>query len=131
MNLPADAFPVGVYAAERHMTPDAIKVEASEAALILWVAGLMVGVPRDADDTRLQATLHLAWHLSQSAERFGAMVRAELEERARARTAESMAAAMRAASHDHPDPACPAAAEEPIHPVSASPAGERATAGDQ
>ncbi|MFD0469896.1 hypothetical protein ACFQ0B_17370 [Nonomuraea thailandensis] len=112
------------------MTPDAIKVEASEAALILWVAGLMVGVPRDADDTRLQAALHLAWHMRNVSERFGSLLRAELEERQRARTAAPIAAAMHAASHDHPDPACPASVEEPIHPVGASPAGESATADD-
>ncbi|MGW6498504.1 hypothetical protein, partial [Nonomuraea angiospora] len=96
-NLPAEAYPVGVYAADRHVTPDMIRVEGSETALILWVAGLMVGVPRDADDTRLQASLHLAWHLRTMAERFGAMVRAELEQRTRARAAEPIAAAMRAA----------------------------------
>ncbi|MGP3917640.1 hypothetical protein [Nonomuraea sp. 10N515B] len=106
---PAESYPRAVYAADRHITPDTVSVEASETTLILWLAGIMVGVPRDADDTRLQASLHLAWHLSQTAERFGALVRAELEQRQRERTAAPIAAAMRAASHARLAPSAPAA----------------------
>jgi hypothetical protein len=115
-SFPADAYPRAVYASDRHITPDTIRVEASKDALMLWVSGLMAGVPRDADDTRLQAALHLAWHLRQTAERFGAMVRAELEQRQRERTAEPIAAAMRAANH-RPDPAAPATGDTTVGPT--------------
>ncbi|MGW3346769.1 hypothetical protein ACWDA3_25950 [Nonomuraea rubra] len=95
--IPAEAFPVAVFSGERRATPDQFKVESSETAIILWLCGEMIGVSRTADDTNLQAALTAAFAVSQSAERYGALIRDELERRQRARVAEPTAAAMRAA----------------------------------
>ncbi|MGI5286595.1 hypothetical protein ACQEVF_25105 [Nonomuraea polychroma] len=114
--FPAEAYPRGVYAADQHVTPDTVYAASSETSLMLWVAGLNVGVARDADDTRLQAAMHLAWHVGQMAERYGSMVRAELEQRHRERAAEPIAAAARAAHHGRPAPATAPAAGEVLPP---------------
>lgn len=102
--LSADAYPVGVFGGDRRITPDKVYADASETTLMLWIGGDMIQVVRNADDTKLQAALHLARHLSQMAERFGVMVRAELEQRQRARTAEPIAAAAHAAAGGRPAP---------------------------
>ncbi|MEV3980773.1 hypothetical protein [Nonomuraea sp. NPDC049758] len=113
--LPAEAYPVAVHSADRHLTPDSVRVESTEAALMLWIGDMLIGVPLDSDDTRLQAALNLAWHTRSVIERFGAQVRARLEERERERAAEPTLAAMRAVDN----PARPAVV--PLGEGSASP----------
>lgn len=102
--IPADAYPVAIYSSDQRATPDQFRAESSENALILWLCGGMVGVSRTADDSHLNAALDSAYAASQAAERFGALVRDELERRQRARQAEPAAAAMRAAEHTNPYP---------------------------
>lgn len=126
VNLPADAFPVAVYSDDRRATPDRFRVESSESAFILWLCGLHVGVSRTADDTHLQAAIATAYAISQAAERFGALVRDELERRQRAREAEPSAAAMRAAAFSHPAPATPADMPEPDDHSDAEPHDQEA-----
>ncbi|GIH76168.1 hypothetical protein [Planobispora longispora] len=96
MNFPADAYPPALYSASQHTTPDTIRVESTEDAIIVWLTGLMIGVPRTADDTRLHAALDSAWRMGQALERYGSEIRAELERRERERAAEVLAAAARA-----------------------------------
>ncbi|MEV0968483.1 hypothetical protein [Microtetraspora glauca] len=99
--IPAEAYPVAVYSAHKHTTPDAVRTEATETAICMWIDGLMIGVPLNADDTRLNAAINTAYTISQNSERFAALVRAELERRDRVRKAEPTAAALRAAEHPH------------------------------
>jgi hypothetical protein len=100
--LPAEAYPVAMYYSERHAVPDQIRVEVSDEAFVLWVTGNMFGVARDADDTKLQAALNLAYQLSQAGERFGLLIREEMERRELERQAEPAVAAMRAAEMGRP-----------------------------
>lgn len=117
--LPPEVYPVAVYSSTQRATPDRIRVQATETSLVLIVDGLMIGVGRDEDDTHLHAAINTAMAISQSAERFGAQLRAELERRARLREAEPVHAAMRAAyAADRGDPL----ADELAHPVAPVPA---------
>jgi len=94
--IPDEAYPAAVYSGDAHITPATIRVDASETAFVLWIAQLMIGVSRTADDTRLQAALQVSEAISQSAERLGAYVRAELERRERERAADPTTLALRA-----------------------------------
>lgn len=101
--LPPEAYPYAVYSSNRRATPDQMRVESTETSICMWIDGLMIGVSRTESDTRLQGALNTSLHLSQAAERFGSLVRAELERRERTRQSEPIEAAMRAAAHaTHP-----------------------------
>jgi hypothetical protein len=106
--LPAEAYPVAIWSANRHLTPGQVRVEVTDRSLCLWLDGLMIGVSLDADDTKLQAALNAAYHVAHAAEQYGALIRKELDQRQGERQAEPSAAAMRAAT----DPATP---PEPAH----------------
>ncbi|WP_433445686.1 hypothetical protein [Nonomuraea sp. CA-141351] len=108
---PADAYPVAVHAADRRVTPDSVRLESTPEALMLWIGDTMISVPLNGDDTKLQAALNLAWHTREVVERFGAQVRAQLDDRARARANEATAAAIRAVENPA-RPYVPAAAED-------------------
>lgn len=114
--LPPEVYPVAVYSCDRRATPGQVRVESSEAAILLWIDGLMIGVSRTADDTHLDAAMDTAYSISQASERFASLVRSERERRDRAREAEPAAAAMRAAEHAHPvaEPAGPVVPPMPI-----------------
>ncbi|MDH2425738.1 hypothetical protein [Sphaerisporangium sp. TRM90804] len=95
--LPAEAFPLAIYSADRHATPDTVHAQESEQALMLWISGLMLSTPRSADDTRLHAAIDMSRAIARAAERHGAQLRAELERRDRERQADKAEAAVRAA----------------------------------
>ncbi|GIH69477.1 hypothetical protein [Sphaerimonospora thailandensis] len=102
--IPAEAYPVAVYSGHRHATPDTIRVEVAESTVLLWIDGLMIGTPLDADDTRLRAAIDTAYATSQACERYAAIVRAELERRDRERATAPAEAALLAATHHHDTP---------------------------
>ncbi|MEV4059696.1 hypothetical protein [Nonomuraea dietziae] len=112
---PPEAFPVAIYSGNRYATPETVRVEASEHALLLWIDGLCISVATDADDSRLQAAITTAFTITQSAEHFASVIRAELLRRERSRQAEPGEAARRAIEHS----AVPASAPASV-PASAS-----------
>lgn len=107
--LPAEAYPVAVYSETHYLTPDRIRVVTTETSVQLWIGGLLVGRSLTADDTMIKAAIDAGFLMSQAAERFSAHLRAELDRRDRARTAEPIEAAGCAAERARPYVAPPVA----------------------
>ncbi|PZG20570.1 hypothetical protein, partial [Nonomuraea aridisoli] len=105
IRLSADAFPVGMYYSDRPILPEQIRVDVTDEAFVLWVAGLSAGVSREGDESKLHAALVLADKLTRTGQQLDKLLRDELAKRARERQAESAAAAfatMRAADVGRP-----------------------------
>ncbi|RCG21945.1 hypothetical protein DQ384_36410 [Sphaerisporangium album] len=100
--LPIDAFPRAVFASDQRAVPEAIGVDQGEHTITLRAAGLMLSTPRQADDTRILGSIEAARLISQAAERYGALLRAELERRQREQQAELAHVSER--GHPYPDP---------------------------
>ncbi|MDF5758570.1 hypothetical protein [Spongiactinospora sp. TRM90649] len=111
----ADPHPVLVYAADRHASPDDMRVEVTDTTIMLWIGGAMIGVNRLGDDTQLRAALNTAWSISTNAQRFAALLNEELHRRDETRCDAPAQAAMQAAGHHRPPPAQPPDHEPMIH----------------
>ncbi|MFI9558825.1 hypothetical protein [Nonomuraea endophytica] len=113
---PAEAYPIAIYSSNDHITPDKIRCESSKTAWVLWIDGLCLTVPPDADDTRLIAAEHVALTIADRAQRHAQTIRAELDRRATERRHEVGIAQVLAAAERRP-PAGPGPRIEPVAPV--------------
>lgn len=95
--IPADAYPRAVYGSDQRLTPSEIRPEITDHAVLLWIGGLLIRTPRDADDTQLTAGADIAHRIAMAAEQHARACEDLLAQRAAARAAQTDQAAETAA----------------------------------